>query len=262
MGFAVLARALVAVIFPCTIVFLFIIATGGWRRWRELRIFSSAGIFLLIAAPWHILAEVRAPGFAWWYFINEHFKRAVGTRWPPDYDAVPLWAWLLAHLAWWFPWSIFLCLVARQFPAWRKWRELDVAGQARLLLFIWAGFILFFFSMTSGSRMEYYAFAAWPAVAALLGLALARAEETGTPWLTRSQAALAALGFVIALVLGYAVWASFDIKSTTDISQLLQTRETDFYRVSMAHLLDLRPRAFAEQMSHRDAVEVCLARLE
>ncbi|MBI2678467.1 MAG: glycosyltransferase family 39 protein [Candidatus Koribacter versatilis] len=245
MALAVLTRALIAVIFPLAIVFLFLVATGGWRRWRELRIFSSAGIFLLIAAPWHIMAELRAPGFAWWYFINEHFKRAVGSRWPPDYDAVPLWAWLLAHLAWWFPWSIFLVLLAKLFPAPRKWRDLDAAGQARLLLFIWAGFILFFFSMTGGSRMEYYAFAAWPAVTALLGLAIARAEEEGSPWLRRSQAALAALGLVIAAGLGYAVWASFDVSSTTDISKLLQTRETDFYRVSMAHLLDLRPRAFA-----------------
>ncbi|MDP9268424.1 MAG: glycosyltransferase family 39 protein [Acidobacteriota bacterium] len=249
MGLAVLARALVAVIFPVAIVFIFLIATGGWRRWRELRIFSSAGIFLLIAAPWHLLAEWRAPGFAWWYFINEHFKRAVGSRWPPDYDAVPLWAWLLAHLAWWFPWSVFLPLVARELPNWRKWRALDAAGQARLLLFVWAGFILFFFSLTGGSRMEYYGFAAWPAATALLGLALADAEAQGSPssskWLLRSQAALALLGVLIAGALGYAVWASYDVSSATDISELLQTRETDFYRVSMAHLLDLRPQAFA-----------------
>src|SRR3954468_697488 len=220
MGLAVLTRALIAVIFPCAIIFLFLVATAAWRRWRELRIFSSAGIFLLIAAPWHLLAEWRAPGFAWWYFINEHFKRAVGSRWPPDYDAVPLWAWLLAHLAWWFPWSVFLPLLVREFPNWRKRRTLDAAGQARLLLFIWAGFILFFFSLTGGSRMEYYAFAAWPAAAALLGLALADAEGSAlrgtSKWLARSQAALAIVGGLVAGALAYAVWASYDVSSTTD----------------------------------------------
>ena len=244
MGLAVLTRALIAVIFPCTIVFLFLIATGGWRRWRELRLFSSAGIFLLIAAPWHLLAEMRAPGFAWWYFINEHFKRALGTRWPPDYDAVPLWAWLLMHLAWWFPWTIFLPLVARQFPR-RPWKALDAAGQAKLLLFIWAGFILFFFSLTGGSRMEYYSFAAWPAAALLLGLALARSEAESAPALRWCQGALAVLGVIIAGVLGYAVWVSSSIHATGDISEYLNTRETDFYRVSMAHMMDLRPEAFA-----------------
>jgi len=39
---------------------------------------------------------------------------------------------------------------------------MEPAQQARLLLFIWAGLILFFFSLTSGSRMEYYSFGAWP----------------------------------------------------------------------------------------------------
>lgn len=245
MGLAVLARALVAVIFPVAIVVLFLLATGGWRRWRELRIFSSAGIFLLVAAPWHLLAELRAPGFAWWYFINEHFKRAVGTRWPPDYDAVPLWAWLLAHLAWWFPWTVFLPLVTALYPRPRTWRTLDAEGQARLLLFIWAGFILLFFSLTGGSRMEYYSFAAWPAAAGLLGLALARAEQRAAPALVWAQAALALVGLVIAAALGYAVWLSSSLPAGGDISKLLQTRETDFYRVSMAHLLDLRPQAFA-----------------
>jgi 4-amino-4-deoxy-L-arabinose transferase-like glycosyltransferase len=245
MGLAVLARALVAVIFPLAIVGLFILVTGGWRRWRELRIFSSAGIFLLVAAPWHLLAELRAPGFAWWYFINEHFKRAVGTRFPPDYDAVPLWAWLLAHLAWWFPWTVFLPLAARLFPRPRTWRALSADGQARLFLFIWVGFILFFFSLTSGSRMEYYSFAAWPAAALLLGLALARAEEGNVPALTWLQGALAVVGLLVAGALGYAVWLSSGLQPTTDISGLLQTRDTDFYRVSMAHLLDLRPQAFA-----------------
>jgi 4-amino-4-deoxy-L-arabinose transferase-like glycosyltransferase len=245
MGLAVLTRALIAVIFPCAIVFFFLVATGGWRRWKELRLFSSAGIFLLVAAPWHILAELRAPGFAWWYFINEHFKRALGTRWPPDYDAVPLWAWLLAHLAWWFPWSIFLPLLVKLFPSWRKWRTLDAEGQARLLLFIWAGFILFFFCLTSGSRMEYYAFGAWPAAAALLGLGLARAEEQGSRWLPRLQASLAVVGVLVAGALGWAVWMSSAIHPTSDISNYLRTQDTDLYRVSMAHLMDLRPAAFA-----------------
>src|SRR5438046_2268055 len=51
----------------------------------------------------------------------------------------------------------------------RAWRQLSVEGQTRLLLFLWAGFILLFFSLTFGSRMEYYSYGAWPAIALLLG---------------------------------------------------------------------------------------------
>src|SRR6267154_5348635 len=105
---AMLTRGLIGVIFPAAIISLFVIATRGWAKLREMHVVSSTLIFLLVAAPWHLLASLRAKTFFWSYFINEHFKRAVGTRFPPDYEAVPLWLWLGAHLIWLFPWSIFL----------------------------------------------------------------------------------------------------------------------------------------------------------
>ena len=178
-GLAMLTRGLVGVIFPVAILFLFIVATRSWSRWRELRLFSSAAVFLLAAAPWHILASLRAHTFFWSYFINEHLKRAIGTRYPPDYEAVPLWLWLGAHLVWFFPWSIFLPGVLKIIPRPQTWKALSPEGQARLLLVLWAGFILLFFSLTFGSRMEYYSFGAWPAIAILLGIGLAKAEDEG-----------------------------------------------------------------------------------
>lgn len=242
---ALLTRGLVGVIFPVAIVGLFIIATRGWTRWLELRLFSSSLIFLAIAAPWHILASLRARSFFWSYFINEHFKRAIGTRYPPDYDAVPLWIWLGAHLVWFFPWSLFLAGVWKLVPHPRTWKNLSIEGQARLLLVFWMGFILFFFSLTFGSRMEYYSFGAWPAMAMLLGIGLARAEQEGKQWLHAMQAALAALGVLFAAVLGTMLWISAKVQVHGDISSLLEERDIDSYRVSMAHLLDLTPRAFA-----------------
>src|SRR5216684_2049338 len=69
-GLAMLTRGLVGVIFPVAILALFIAATRTWNRWRELHLFSSAAIFLLVAAPWHILASLRANSFFWSYFIT------------------------------------------------------------------------------------------------------------------------------------------------------------------------------------------------
>jgi 4-amino-4-deoxy-L-arabinose transferase-like glycosyltransferase len=244
-GLAMLTRGLIGVIFPVAILTLFVLATRGWKRWRELRLFSSVAIFVAIAAPWHILASLRAHTFFWSYFINEHLKRAIGTRYPPDYEAVPLWLWLGAHLVWLFPWSIFVGGVLSCIPKPRDWKALSSEGQARLLLVLWAGFILLFFSMTFGSRMEYYSFGAWPAIAMLLGVALARAEARGAAWLTRMQSALALLGAAIAAVLIAMLWISVGVHTSGDISSLLKEHENDFYRVSMAHILDLTPQAFA-----------------
>ncbi len=247
MAAAVLTRGLVGVVFPLGAIVGFIVLTGGWRRWRELKPFSSIAIFLILAAPWHIVAELRAPGFLWSYFVNEHFKRALGTRYPPDYDAVPLWLWWTAHLIWLFPWSIFAPLALRELPPPRRWcKGLTVSGQARLLVFCWAGVILGFFSVLGGSRMEYYSFGAWPAMALLLGLGLAHAEEQAHRWLPRLFAALGAVGALVAGALGYAIWQSLRVRATGDITGLLKSHPEDFYRLSMGHLFDLTPAAFAD----------------
>jgi 4-amino-4-deoxy-L-arabinose transferase-like glycosyltransferase len=244
-GLAMLTRGLIGVVFPTAILFLFIAVTRSWRRWRELHLFSSVGIFVLVAAPWHILASLRANTFFWSYFINEHLKRAIGTRYPPDYEAVPLWLWLGAHLIWFFPWSIFLPAALSCIPRPRTWNKLTAEGQARLLLALWAGFILLFFSMTFGSRMEYYSFGAWPAIAMLLGVGLAKAEEQGKRWVVRMQAVLAMVGAALAAVLIAMLSISAKVSVHGDISSLLKEHENDFYRVSMAHMLDLTPQSFA-----------------
>jgi 4-amino-4-deoxy-L-arabinose transferase-like glycosyltransferase len=246
-GLAVLTLGLVGVVFPVGILVAFLILTRGWNRWRELRIFSSILIFLAIALPWHLLAEHRSPGFLWSYIINEHFKRALGTRYPPDYDSVPLGIWWLAHLVWFAPWSVFLPYIVPEFPHPRTWgRNMSAEAQARLMLFVWAGVVFVFFSLEHGSRMEYYAFGAWPAVAVLLGLGLARAEEAGSRWLKWLQGVLALIGLGAACVLGSFIWASLATRSTGDISQHLETQSLDAYRLSMAHFLDLTPAAFAD----------------
>lgn len=247
MALAVLTRGLIGLIFPLGGIVGFILLTRGWRRWRELRLFSGGAIFLAVAAPWHLLAELRSPGFFWSYFINEHLNRAMGTRWPPDYDAVPLGLWWLAHMAWFFPWSVFLPFALRQLPSPRTWgREMTVEAQARLLLFTWAGSVLGFFSVFGGSRMEYYSFGAWPAIAMLLGLGLADAEFRKSPWLPRLQIAMAGAGISIAGLLGALVWKASSIPSTSNISDLLESHPNNFYRLSMGHLFDLTPRAFAD----------------
>jgi 4-amino-4-deoxy-L-arabinose transferase-like glycosyltransferase len=246
-GVAVLTRGLVGILFPVATIVGFITVTRSWSRRRELRPFSSLLVFLSVAAPWHILAEIRAPGFFWAYFVNDHFKRVLGTRWPPDYSAVPLGLWWAAHLAWLFPWVFFAPLLLRDLLTSRKpERNWSKASQARLLLFLWAGFIFLFFSVVGGSRMEYYSLGAWPAVALLLAVALAGCEQTGDHWVRGIQRALAVLGTVLAIGLVYLLIASSRDQRAGDISVLLRSHDFTFYRFAMGHLFDLTIRAFAD----------------
>src|SRR5260370_24009240 len=99
-GLAMLTRGLIGMIFPVAVLFLFIVATRSWKRWRELHLLSGTAIFFLVAAPWHILSSLRADTFFLSYFVNEHIKRAIGTRYPADYGAVPLCLWLWGRAVW------------------------------------------------------------------------------------------------------------------------------------------------------------------
>jgi len=248
-GIAALTRAAIGPLFPLAIMFLFVWVTNGWARVfsRGIAPFVIGALALaIIAVPWHIVAGLRAPGFFWFYFVNEQMNRALGTRIPRDYAAVPLGVWWAAHLVWFFPWSVFLPLAVREIPGLRSWRApLDTGGQVRLFLFLWASVVLLFFTIVTGSRLEYYGFGAWPAIALLIGLALARAEERRDRWVPRLQMLLAIIGAVIAVTLGALVWVSSDEPNTRDLSLLLASHSSDFYRVAMANFFDLTPRAFA-----------------
>jgi 4-amino-4-deoxy-L-arabinose transferase-like glycosyltransferase len=242
---ATLTRGLIGLLFPAAIILLFITLTRDWRRWRELRPLSSIAIFLVIAVPWHLLAERRAPGFFWAYFVNEHVNRALGTRVPHDYSAVPLWLWLPEHLIWLFPWSFFAPLVFRIFPSPRTWRgDVDPDAQARLFLFIWTGVILLFFSVEGGSRMEYYSFGAWPALALLIGLGVDRADKGDDRWLLWISRALASLGVLFALATAALLWVTG--RPSKDTAADLHMHSSDWYKTSTAHIHDLTARALAD----------------
>jgi 4-amino-4-deoxy-L-arabinose transferase-like glycosyltransferase len=247
-GISVLTRAVIGLLFPAAAIIAFITLTRGWRRWRELRLLSSAAVFLAIAAPWHILAGLRSPGFFWAYFINEHINRALGTRLPHDYGAIPLWIWYSAHLVWLFPWSFFFPLAIRELPfPPRKWgKPMNASEQARLLLFVWAGVILLFFTFENGSRLEYYSFGAWPAISMLLGLGIARAEETDQAWLKPAQRVLAGQAVMFAAIAGYFLWVSMHVRAASDVSSHLVMRSPENYLTGMVHLLDLTPQSVAD----------------
>jgi 4-amino-4-deoxy-L-arabinose transferase-like glycosyltransferase len=121
---ATLTKGLIAPVFFIGTLVPYLILTGQWRRWRRLRLFSGTLVYLLVAAPWHILCGLANPdqghavgnhptignvhGFFYFYFVNEHWLRFFSLRYPHDYNKLPgVWYWLL-HMVWLFPWSLFI----------------------------------------------------------------------------------------------------------------------------------------------------------
>ena len=268
LGLAVLAKGLVAPVFFLGAAVPYLVITGDWRRWRRFRILSGVLLFLLIAAPWHILAALRNPdqghpignvpsfghvhGFLYFYFINEHVLRFLGKRYPHDYNRQSGLVYWFAHLAWLFPWSLFLpAAVSRWWryrgsflPALRAVHPSQARFRARttLLLGLYAAFILVFFSIST--NQEYYTFPSWFALLFLLAGSLSLQDaETPAPstrrWLRGGHWVFAVFGASSAAVLLAGLWASRRLAAVADIGSLLAHRGVGDYTLSTSHLFDL-----------------------
>jgi 4-amino-4-deoxy-L-arabinose transferase-like glycosyltransferase len=135
---ALLTKGLIAPVFFLGAAIPYLLLTGQWRRWKDLRPVTGLLVFLAIAAPWHVLCGIinhdyghpvgnhptagNVHGFFYFYFINEHVLRFFNLRYPHDYNKMPgVWYWL-GQLVWIFPWSLFLpAAVAVAWKTRRRW---------------------------------------------------------------------------------------------------------------------------------------------
>jgi len=255
MALGVLTKGLIALAFPGGAAFFYLIITGEWRRWREFRLASGLALFLAIAAPWHILAGLRntggqgGHGFFWFYFVNEHFLRFLGKRYPHDYNKLP-WAlyWSL-HLVWLFPWSLYLPTAIRTAVDARKKPSGDFASRTRLLCWILAGLILAFFAIST--NQEYYTFPAYLPLLMLLADGLARCEWSDTRegvrkgWLRISSGTFAVVGLTASVVLVTLLWESRHLPFEPDIGNVLAKHDMSADTLSTSHILDLSYESFA-----------------
>jgi len=245
LGTGLLLKSLVAVLFPLATGFIFLLVTRqlfSARTWERLHPFSGLAIVLLIAAPWHILATLRNPpyfdftfhsvpgqyhGFLWFFFMNEQVLRFLNLRYPRDYNTVPrLYFWLL-HLVWLFPWSVYLPAITKL-----SFNPVDRAGRTRLLAICWIGFVLIFF--TFSTTQEYYSMPCYPALALLLGAAMAE----DTIWIRRGTRVLGALAGIMALVAFVLYFRVRNMPAPGDISVAL-SRHPKAYSLSLGHMEDL-----------------------
>jgi 4-amino-4-deoxy-L-arabinose transferase-like glycosyltransferase len=251
LGLGLLLKSLIGVLFPLAAGVIYLGLTHqlfSTRTWRRLRPFTGLLIVLLIAAPWHILATLRNPpyfsftlhsgpgqyhGFFWFFFINEQLLRFLNLRYPRDYDTVPrLYFWLF-HLVWLFPWSVYFPAIARL-----SFKPTDRAGRTRLLALCWAGFVLIFF--TFSTTQEYYSMPCYPALALLLGSAMAM----GGVWIRRGTRVLAVIAACAGLMTLTLFILTRGLPAPGDISQAL-SQHPGAYKLALGHMQDLTLASFA-----------------
>jgi 4-amino-4-deoxy-L-arabinose transferase-like glycosyltransferase len=174
LGLAVLAKGLVPLVLSLPLFW------AGRKRLKDWRLLFPLAIFFLTAAPWYILCTFRnGPAFLTEFFWKHHFDRfASGV----DLHKQDPWYYLPVLVAGLFPWSPML------FALIRKGLYSD---PGRRFLLLWLGFGFVFFSASRG-KLPGYMLPLYPALAALLGLALDRMKNAR--WV------LAASGLALTLI--------------------------------------------------------------
>jgi len=253
LAFGVLTKGLIALVFPAGTACVYLVLTGEWRRWREFRLLSGLLLFLAIAAPWHIIAGLRntngqnGHGFFWFYFVNEHFLRFLGKRYPRDYNKLP-WAlyWSL-HLVWLFPWSLYLPAAIRAALDFRRGKA-NFQNRTRILSWILAGLVLIFFAIST--NQEYYTLPAYFPILMLLADGIAQSERSDCAgmrkgWLRISAGALAIVGLAAGATLLMLLWQSRHLPFEPDIGNVLAQHDMATDTLSTSHMLDLSYASFA-----------------
>ena len=250
LGCGLLLKGLIAIVFPIGAGVLYMLVTGqlwSWSAWSKLRLWLAIPAMLIVAAPWHVLATLRNPpyfaftmrsgpgeyhGFFWFYFINEHLLRFLNLRYPRDYNTVPRPLFWLLNLVWLFPWSAYLPGVVKL-----GYERSTRAGRVRRMALCWIAVVMLFF--TFSTTQEYYSMPIYPALALLVGSALADEK-----FFTAGSRIKLAIFSLLAVGLGAILCLSAGLPAKGELADAL-VQHPEMYTLSMGHMGDLTLAAFA-----------------
>jgi 4-amino-4-deoxy-L-arabinose transferase-like glycosyltransferase len=197
-GLAVLAKGPVGFLLPAAVVGLFLLWSRQlrrlWDRWLVLGLLAYG----LVALPWYALAGAETKlDFLRGFLLTHNVGRYLN---PMEGHGGPFYYYLVALLAGFMPWSIFLGLAA-----WYGVRDLRAASEtydsqlALRFLWCWIGVYLVFFSL-GGTKLPNYILPLYAPVALLT----ARFLERWRQGVVRPPAAAVHGGLACLLLLGVA----------------------------------------------------------
>lgn len=79
---SVLSKGLIGVLFTLSPILVSALWSHEWRNIiKTFPLRTGFLLFVIIAVPWHILMEIKNPGFLNYYFVGEHIKRFLISGW-------------------------------------------------------------------------------------------------------------------------------------------------------------------------------------
>ncbi|MDR5750581.1 MULTISPECIES: glycosyltransferase family 39 protein [unclassified Caballeronia] len=185
MAAALLSKGLVGVILPGAVLVLYSLITRDWALWKRLYIGSGLIVFLIVAAPWFVLVQMKNPEFFNFFFIVQQFKRYLT---PEQNRPGPLYYFVPVLIVGFLPWLSIVYQSTRH--ALKLPRQPNGFAPVPLLL-IWTLFIFLFFS-ASHSKLLSYTLPIAPSIALVLGIYL--------PLVTRVQWHRHLIGYAVFLI--------------------------------------------------------------
>jgi 4-amino-4-deoxy-L-arabinose transferase-like glycosyltransferase len=142
----VLAKGLIGFVLPGAAVFVWLLASGRWRRLPALLWWPGPLLFAAVAVPWFVAMHLRFAEFAHYFFVVQHFERfsAQGFN-----NALPIWFYPAVLLVTMLPWTLWLPALLRR-SAWT-----GEAARLALLMAIWFTVVLVFFSLPKSKLVGY-----------------------------------------------------------------------------------------------------------
>jgi dolichyl-phosphate-mannose-protein mannosyltransferase len=161
MALAGLTKGLIGLLFPIVTAAAYGLLVERSGFWRRLRPAIGVTVLAIVFLPWHVAMAVRDPAFVDFYIVNEHVRRFLGTREPIDYVSLSVCGFWIATLFWLLPWALFL-------PG-ALCSALKHDARRLAIPILWSSSVVGFFTLT-GSRLEYYALPAVPALAVIVAV--------------------------------------------------------------------------------------------
>lgn len=162
LAFAALTKGLLSIALGGLIVILFfVLKKESLKTWKDFFNPFAILLFIIIFAPWHILASIQHEGFSYFYFINEHLLRFLDMREPRDYYRGPIYYYIPRILLFLLPWTFGVFSIFKR----TNFKSLN------LFLIIKIITIFIFFSI-SKAKANYYMILLIPSLIALIAIKL------------------------------------------------------------------------------------------
>jgi 4-amino-4-deoxy-L-arabinose transferase-like glycosyltransferase len=222
----VLSKGLIGLLLPGLVLFVWIAWTRQWRKILHLPWTVGMLLFIAIAVPWFVLAEMEHPGMLAYMFGKHQFGRYTATTFN---NARPWWFYGVAVALLMFPW-VFLVLFEGVQSVWRRLVGLlqasapvpdgrvDAAWVA--LCWIWVIAILGFFSIPH-SKLVGYALPVMPPLALLAALWWER-RMAPLAWSRRVFISLVSLAVITACAANWVATGYTWQRSSADVAQVLR----------------------------------------